>query len=141
LKAVYQIQKGEIDSFVLMLKASYPDQTLKITVETAAEGAEQEQPKRLRKAPDASRRDPLEERIMVIISNDFLVAGGTGGVGFTNKQIAALGVPWPPQSGWKKGLIGKTVSLASAREFMQTGKTVREPAYIEEWLNKLKRAS
>jgi hypothetical protein len=137
MKAFYQVKYDEIDSFVAILKASYPEKTLKITVETVDKP--QRQPEKQKNVLDALPRDHAEEKIGVILSDGFLVAGGTGGIGFTSKQLAAIGVPWPPEKGWKKALAGKSVSLAAARKFMEMGKTVREPAYVDKWLNSLQR--
>ena len=34
----------------------------------------------------------------------------TGRGGWTRKQLAGLGVPWPPPKGWKNKLLGKKIT-------------------------------
>lgn len=53
------------------------------------------------------------------MTEDEIEAGKTPAGGFTRKQLAAWGVPWPPPKGWRKKLTagskkGNSVGLKSA---------------------------
>ncbi len=45
----------------------------------------------------------------------------TNGCGYTRQQLAAVGVPWPPAKGWKRGLVGKSVPLSGYYTFCKVG--------------------
>ena len=53
----------------------------------------------------------------VRITNEMIVSAGTKGCGYTKKQLAAVGISWPPSKGWKAGLIGKVVPIRDWRRF------------------------
>ena len=45
----------------------------------------------------------------------------TYGVGWTNEQAQVLRLPWPLVKGWKRHMVGKTISDGQAREFERLG--------------------
>lgn len=54
----------------------------------------------------------------IILTSENIHALGTGGVGFTHKQMKLLGVPLPAKSGWLKRLIGTEISVFAYQEAM-----------------------
>lgn len=48
--------------------------------------------------PEKYRRD-------IIITEAEILKGESGNGGFSRKQLAEWGVPWPPPKGWRKELI------------------------------------
>jgi hypothetical protein len=56
----------------------------------------------------------------------------TGNGGWTKKQLAAWGVPWPPPKGWKKALEGgQPVAAALANPALS--QAVQDARDILEW--------
>ena len=46
----------------------------------------------------------------VILTHEMILAARTPNGGFTKKQLAAIGIEWPPQKGWTKDVIGKQIT-------------------------------
>lgn len=46
----------------------------------------------------------------MIITDEWITDNCSKSRGWTKKQLAALGVSWPPKSGWKKRVIGMEIS-------------------------------
>lgn len=46
----------------------------------------------------------------MIITESWLRDNMNGGIGVTAKQLRALGLSWPPQKGWLKGILGKEIT-------------------------------
>lgn len=44
--------------------------------------------------------------------------GRSSAGGYNRKQLAAIGVEWPPQKGWLKDLIGKEIESSSYQAFL-----------------------
>ena len=47
---------------------------------------------------------------MIELNEETLSLLGNGGCGYSAKTLAALGVSWPPKHGWRKAIMGKTIS-------------------------------
>ena len=43
--------------------------------------------------------------------------------GYSRRQLAAVGVQWPPEKGWKKTLVGKKVPVKAFHVFSGTSDT------------------
>ena len=43
----------------------------------------------------------------MILTKDIIKQAVSPKGGFTKKQLALVGIPWPPVKGWKKKVIGK----------------------------------
>ena len=54
---------------------------------------------------------------MFTINKEWLDAHKTKSGGYTKEQMIALGIDWPPKSGWKGRIIGETVTKESANRF------------------------
>lgn len=52
------------------------------------------------------------------ITEEFLAAGASERGGFSRQQADLLGVGWPLPHGWKRSVIGKTISNEAAEEFV-----------------------
>lgn len=53
----------------------------------------------------------------MIITNDYLEQNKTPKGAWTKKQLAAIGVNWPPKKGWKKRVIGNEITEEQASKF------------------------
>ena len=58
----------------------------------------------------------------VKVTIDYINKHKTEKGAWTRKQILALGIKWPPKSGWKQELDGTYITQEKAREF-EDGKT------------------
>jgi len=58
--------------------------------------------------PPAPESFPFE--IMIELNEETLSLLGNGGCGYSAKTLSALGVSWPPKHGWRKAIMGKTIS-------------------------------
>jgi len=47
--------------------------------------------------------------------------------GWTAKQLALIGIPWPPVKGWKQRRVGKSISLEAKAKFEALGHHGRRP--------------
>lgn len=58
------------------------------------------------------------------LTREFIDQGKSARGGWNRKQLALLGIPWPPPRGWPKKLEGKELSDEDAAKFLElTGKT------------------
>jgi len=55
----------------------------------------------------------------MIITNDWLIKNKTPNGGYNKKQFDILGIPYPPQKGWKEKLIGTQLSEDKVMMFEQ----------------------
>ena len=58
----------------------------------------------------------------------WLDANRTPRGGWTKKQLAALGVDWPPAPGWRARVDGTNISDEAAAVFESSKKTLKEEA-------------
>lgn len=54
----------------------------------------------------------------VVLTKALIEAGRTGNSGYSKKQLLALGVSYPPKSGWIERLIGTEVSDEQYERFL-----------------------
>ena len=47
------------------------------------------------------------------INKELLALAATAKGGYTQTQLEALGVTWPPPKGWKRAAIGRKISRSS----------------------------
>lgn len=60
----------------------------------------------------------------MVVSEELILAGMSGGGGWNRAQLKLLGVSWPPRAGWKERSIGREISEADAQTFLTLkGKT------------------
>jgi hypothetical protein len=52
-----------------------------------------------------------------VITNEWMRANGTSGIGFTSKQLAILGVKAKNNKGWLRRLIGTRITLEQKAAF------------------------
>jgi hypothetical protein len=62
----------------------------------------------------------------MVITEAFMQQGCSPKGGWSRKQLAAIGVSWPPPKGWKKKLIGTRITDEDANIFL--GKSKAQPA-------------
>ena len=58
---------------------------------------------------------------MMIVTEEFLEKYKTPNGAWNAKQLALLGISWPPKKGWKRRSIGKCISEGNAKLFMYFG--------------------
>lgn len=69
------------------------------------------------------------------ITYELIEKGASDGGGWTAKQLAILGVSWPPKGGWKERVIGNFISTDDAEMFLSlknTSKAARATKEIGE---------
>jgi len=54
----------------------------------------------------------------MILTKELMECGRSSAGGYNRKQLAAIGVEWPPQKGWLKDLIGKEIESSSYQAFL-----------------------
>lgn len=52
------------------------------------------------------------------ITEKFLKEGQSKKGGWNKKQLAVLGISWPPTPGWKQIVIGQLIDEKNAQEFL-----------------------
>lgn len=60
----------------------------------------------------------LEAAAAMTLTEGMIEAGRSPRGGYSRKQLAAIGVPWPPPSGWKADAVGRTVGWLEYRLFL-----------------------
>lgn len=53
----------------------------------------------------------------MIVTKTWVHAHKTVRGGWTKKQLAVLGVPWPPPKGWLKAVVGTQITESQRIEF------------------------
>lgn len=59
------------------------------------------------------------------LTPELIKAAAQGGTGYNRKQLAALGVSWPPTRGWLKAQIGREVTEEQYAAFVGLGRKAR----------------
>jgi hypothetical protein len=54
---------------------------------------------------------------MKVLTYEYIHQHKTRNGGWTKRQLKALGLEWPPQSGWIAGVCGKSIAEQSAADF------------------------
>ncbi len=67
----------------------------------------------------ALREVAVADEELVPITAVLIEAGKSERGGWSRRQLDCLGVPWPPQSGWKAASVGRLVRRAEAERFIQ----------------------
>ncbi|WP_376960085.1 hypothetical protein ABNQ39_20455 [Azospirillum sp. A26] len=67
----------------------------------------------------------------VQITEEFIEAAKTPRGGWNAKQLAAVGIAWPPKHGWRRRLVGKWITQEDAERFYDLGKSGKKPAATE----------
>jgi len=52
------------------------------------------------------------------ITDELIEAGKSDRGGWTKAQLAILGVPWPPEAGWKDRVRGRLIPKSEADRFV-----------------------
>ena len=60
---------------------------------------------------------------MALITDELIESGKSASGGWSKAQLQILGVAWPPQKGWKAGVIGKSIQESDAKLFLSLRKT------------------
>lgn len=55
------------------------------------------------------------------ITSELLTAGSRSAGAYTKKQLALLGIDWPPTKGWKASVLGQEISDEAGEEFVRLG--------------------
>ena len=58
----------------------------------------------------------------VCIDLDFFERGRSAAGGWSAKQLAVLGIKWPPRKGWLRGMIGDWISIEDAERWAENAK-------------------
>lgn len=58
---------------------------------------------------------------LVTITDSLIESGKSASGGYSKAQLAVLGVPWPPVSGWKKDVIGRQITSDAFAKFVAGG--------------------
>lgn len=66
-----------------------------------------------------------------VVTKGWLETHGTRGCGFNRRQLAALGVAWPPASGWKHGLVGTEISDEARAAFESANPRAKSKPKLE----------
>lgn len=63
----------------------------------------------------------------ITLTSELLHSAASANRGWNRKQLAVLGVSWPPQKGWLSALVGRTVSAGVWEQFVALrGTTIRK---------------
>ena len=57
--------------------------------------------------------EPDEADRNVTVNKDLLALAATARGGYTQTQLEAIGVTWPPPKGWKRAVVGRRISRTS----------------------------
>lgn len=59
----------------------------------------------------------IEQEETIILTKELIKAARTNNGGLTKKQLAAIGVPWPPPKGWLESKIGTMITEEQLKRF------------------------
>ena len=59
----------------------------------------------------------------IILTQELIEAGVSSKGGYNKCQLAALGIEWPPQKGWKTSVIGHTITEEDYQRFIDAKKS------------------
>ncbi|MDR2195729.1 MAG: hypothetical protein LBE50_03890 [Gallionellaceae bacterium] len=60
----------------------------------------------------------LAESNPVVVSDEFIASGQSANGGWSKRQLEILGVDWPPLTGWRKRVAGRSLDATHAHEFL-----------------------
>ena len=58
----------------------------------------------------------------VLLTKQMIESGISSRGGYNKKQLAILGIDWPPYKGWKSALVGTMISLKQYQDFLNAKK-------------------
>lgn len=67
--------------------------------------------------------DDFRPKNYVTLTKNHIEMAKSARGGFSKRQLALLGVSWPPKRGWKKKIIGKTIKKSSIEKLHQINST------------------
>ena len=59
----------------------------------------------------------MEQEETIVLTKELIKAARTTNGGLTKKQLAAIGVPWPPPKGWQESKIGTMITEEQLKRF------------------------
>ena len=59
----------------------------------------------------------IEQEETIVLTKELIKAARTTNGGLTKKQLAAIGVPWPPSKGWQESKIGTMITEEQLKRF------------------------
>ena len=59
----------------------------------------------------------IEQEETIVLTKELIKAARTTNGGLTKKQLAAIGVPWPPPKGWQESKIGTMITEEQLKRF------------------------
>ncbi len=57
------------------------------------------------------------QRVVMKITREWIIAHATPKGGYTRAQLEAIGVPWPPRTGWPDRVVGIEITEQQRRIF------------------------
>lgn len=57
-------------------------------------------------------------REQTVVTDEILESAKSSKGGYSKKQLALLGVDWPPKTGWKKAMLGKSLPSSTVAQFV-----------------------
>lgn len=61
----------------------------------------------------------------MVITDEWIGLNATGKASWTREQLRLAGVAWPPQKGWRRWSIGRSIPDVNARAFERIGQEAR----------------
>ncbi len=68
--------------------------------------------------PLPSEQLMIDSETTVCVSDELIRAGESGNGGWSKKQLALLGIAWPPQKGWRRAVNGLKLTKSDADLFV-----------------------
>lgn len=62
----------------------------------------------------------------VIVTQELIKLGESGNGGWNKKQLAIIGIDWPPQKGWRDRVEGTVISNEDATRFVSLKKKAKD---------------
>lgn len=59
----------------------------------------------------------MDQEETIVLTKELIKAARTTNGGLTKKQLAAIGVPWPPPKGWQESKIGTMITKEQLKRF------------------------
>lgn len=59
---------------------------------------------------------------MITLTEEMIRVGESSRGGYNKKQLAILGIDWPPTKGWKSSMIGKSITEETYQHFIEAKK-------------------
>jgi len=79
---------------------------------------------------------PIKGVEMITLTKDLIEAGSTNNIGYTNKQLKAIGVSLSDKFNWKNNVIGTQITLTQYEKFLALSTQRQAEALVVGKLNK-----